>query len=172
MRATTTAARPEGEEPRRVVPPLTNRWSHHWQAPGPMLVAKLGLRWSLTRGRRQQRVDAQVPPRRRSRPSTPDPGHGRRPGEARRGSVPRFCRLTTGDAGCTQSSSSRTPRGDPATVPHYGSARAPHQSPADDQPTGHPAAASARQQRLQPSPVLISQIMTIVHPDDLPHPSP
>jgi hypothetical protein len=35
-----------------VVPPLANRWSHHWQGPGPMLVAKLALKWSLLRGRR------------------------------------------------------------------------------------------------------------------------
>jgi hypothetical protein len=38
------------EAPRRMVPLLPTRWSHHWQAPGPMLVAAPPLRWSHARG--------------------------------------------------------------------------------------------------------------------------
>jgi hypothetical protein len=123
-------------------------------------------------GGRRPRGDARVPPRRRSLPSTPNPRHGRHPGVARRGFAPRSYRLTSGDAGYTQSSSSLTPRGDPAMVTHYGSARALHQSPVDDQSIGHPAAASAQATTAPTEPFLISQVMTIVHRDDLSHPSP
>src|SRR5436305_7056938 len=43
-----------------------------------------------------------------------------------------------------------------------------------DQPVVHPAATSTRapvgQQRLQPDPFLVSQVMAIKHKEDLPHP--
>jgi hypothetical protein len=119
-------------------------WCHSTAPPVPTSVVARTSGLMSAGGGRPQRVDARAPPRRRSLPSTPNPRHGRRPGEAHRRSAPRFCRLTSGDGGCRWSSSSLKPRGDPATVTRYGSAKAPHQSPVDDQPTGHPAADSGQ----------------------------
>ena len=106
----------------------------------------------------RRRAGARGPPSHPPRPSTPcpPPHHTRR--AAGPGSSPRSRPLTSGDAGYTRSSSSRTAPADPAT----GTPPGPVEDPVDHQPViipPVPLPRMTRQQRLQPHPLRIGQIM-------------
>lgn len=64
--------------------------------------------------------------RHRRPPSIPAPRADRHSDTARPGSPPTYHRLTSGDAGCRRSSSSRTRAADPATATRCASARTRH----------------------------------------------
>ena len=112
------------------------------------------------RAARRRRAGAPGPPWHPPRPSTPCPPPHHSRSAAGPGSSPRSRPLTSGDAGCRRSSSSRTAPADPATGTRPGPGGTPRRSPPGDHSTGAPAA-DDRQQRLQPRPLRIGQIMPL-----------
>ena len=88
----------------------------------------------------------------------------RRRGATPRGSQPGCRRLTSGDAGCRRSSSARTRR----HVPPRDTTTGPPEHPVEHRAVIRPPATATRvlvgQQRFQPSPFRIGQIMSMQHP--------
>ena len=114
-------------------------------------------------GGHRRRADGRGPHRRPPRSSTPRPRSHRRRDATRRGSAPRYRRLTSGDAGCRRSSSARRSAVRHATAPAAG----PPEHPVDHRAVIGPPATPLRglvgQQRFQPGPFLIGQIVSIEH---------
>lgn len=117
----------------------------------------------------QRRAGGHGPRCRPPRPSSPGPRAGRTHGATRRGCPPTRPRPPTDSAGCRSSSNSRTQKEHPATTHPPASATTPWM---DHQPMIHPPTTPTRrpirQQRLQPRPLLIRQIMPIKHDPVLP----